>query len=356
MTGRVARAVAGARPREHRRARRASSARRCAGPASCRCSVSVSGRRLTRGTPATLRVAARDPYGRSAAARRPLPRPVDSRAWTSSCATPACSTGGSSISSPRTAAGRAIGESLAADGAHGARRRSAARHARRSSTAISISTPRSRPGKPRWNESGTLIEGIHVWGELKPSLTEQDVFERAREIVRWSVAQGTLFIRAHADVSGENEAMVRGLLRAARRARRPLHDAGHRVPAGRHLRARRRRGAARERAPARRRLRRRDPALRADVRARPEGGAPRLRAREAVLAPHRRALRRDGRPELALPRGDGRRHREVRARRARHRDRTARRWARTSRTTRRSCTASCAAPGSTSSSIRTRTR
>jgi cytosine deaminase len=68
-------------------------------------------------------------------------------------------------------------------------------------------------GKPRWNESGTLLEGIDVWGELKPSLTEQDVYERAREIVRWSVAQGTLFIRAHADVSGENEAMVRGLLR-----------------------------------------------------------------------------------------------------------------------------------------------
>jgi cytosine deaminase len=31
--------------------------------------------------------------------------------------------------------------------------------------------------------------------------------------VRWSAAQGTLYIRAHADVSGENEAMVRGLLR-----------------------------------------------------------------------------------------------------------------------------------------------
>src|SRR2546423_1632048 len=68
-------------------------------------------------------------------------------------------------------------------------------------------------GRPRFNESGTLIEGIHVWGELKPTLTEQDVFERASEIVRWSAAQGTLFIRAHADVSGENEAMVRGLLR-----------------------------------------------------------------------------------------------------------------------------------------------
>ena len=68
-------------------------------------------------------------------------------------------------------------------------------------------------GRPRWNESGTLIEGIHVWGELKPSLTEDDVVARAKEIVRWSVANGTLFIRAHADVSGENEAMVRGLLR-----------------------------------------------------------------------------------------------------------------------------------------------
>ncbi|MGZ4387892.1 MAG: cytosine deaminase [Gaiellaceae bacterium] len=68
-------------------------------------------------------------------------------------------------------------------------------------------------GRPRWNESGTLIEGIHVWGELKPSLTEDDVVARAREIVRWAVANGTLFIRAHADVSGENEAMLRGLLR-----------------------------------------------------------------------------------------------------------------------------------------------
>ena len=68
-------------------------------------------------------------------------------------------------------------------------------------------------GRPRFNQSGTLIEGIHVWGELKPTLTEQDVFERASQIVRWSAAQGTLWIRAHADVSGSNDAMVRGLLR-----------------------------------------------------------------------------------------------------------------------------------------------
>jgi cytosine/creatinine deaminase len=68
-------------------------------------------------------------------------------------------------------------------------------------------------GRPRYNESGTLIEGIQVWGELKESLTADDVFERAREIVRWSAAQGTLYIRAHADVSAKNEAPLRGLLR-----------------------------------------------------------------------------------------------------------------------------------------------
>jgi cytosine deaminase len=68
-------------------------------------------------------------------------------------------------------------------------------------------------GRPRFNESGTLIEGIHVWGELKESLTADDVYERAKEIVRWSAAQGTLFIRAHADVSAKNEAPLRGLLR-----------------------------------------------------------------------------------------------------------------------------------------------
>jgi cytosine/creatinine deaminase len=68
-------------------------------------------------------------------------------------------------------------------------------------------------GRPRFNQTGTLIEGIHVWGELKESLTADDVYERAKEIVRWSAAQGTLVIRAHADVSAKNEAPLRGLLR-----------------------------------------------------------------------------------------------------------------------------------------------
>ncbi len=67
-------------------------------------------------------------------------------------------------------------------------------------------------GQPRYNESGTLLEGIRVWGELKGSLTVDDVLSRARQVVAWSVARGTLFIRAHADVSGANDAPLRGLL------------------------------------------------------------------------------------------------------------------------------------------------
>jgi cytosine deaminase len=67
-------------------------------------------------------------------------------------------------------------------------------------------------GRPRFNESGTLIEGIHIWGELKGSLTADEVRERARRVVHWSIAHGTLAIRAHADVSGRSDAPLRGLL------------------------------------------------------------------------------------------------------------------------------------------------
>jgi cytosine deaminase len=68
-------------------------------------------------------------------------------------------------------------------------------------------------GRPRFNSSGTLFEGIAIWGELKETLTPEDVVSRAAEVVRWSVAQGTLFIRTHADVSAKNKAPLEGLLR-----------------------------------------------------------------------------------------------------------------------------------------------
>src|SRR3954447_24867706 len=34
-------------------------------------------------------------------------------------------------------------------------------------------------GIPRLNRSGTLLEGIALWGELKPVLTQEAVIERA---------------------------------------------------------------------------------------------------------------------------------------------------------------------------------
>jgi cytosine/creatinine deaminase len=56
-------------------------------------------------------------------------------------------------------------------------------------------------GEPRWNESGTLFEGIQIWSQRKGSLTHDDVVRRATELLRWQAAQGVLHVRTHADVT-----------------------------------------------------------------------------------------------------------------------------------------------------------
>ena len=50
-------------------------------------------------------------------------------------------------------------------------------------------------GLPRVNESGTLLEGIALWGELKPLLTHEALIERALTYCDWAVAKGLLAIR-----------------------------------------------------------------------------------------------------------------------------------------------------------------
>ena len=45
-------------------------------------------------------------------------------------------------------------------------------------------------GEPRYNVSGTLIEGIQTWAERKPTLTHEDVKSRARQAILWEVARG----------------------------------------------------------------------------------------------------------------------------------------------------------------------
>jgi len=67
-------------------------------------------------------------------------------------------------------------------------------------------------GQPRYNTTGTLLEGIQIWSERKPSLSHEDVKRRVLEEVRWEVAQGTLFIRSHVDVCDPNLTALRALL------------------------------------------------------------------------------------------------------------------------------------------------
>jgi cytosine deaminase len=72
-------------------------------------------------------------------------------------------------------------------------------------------------GLPRVNRSGTLLEGIALWGELKPLLTPEAVVERALAYCDWAVAQGLLAIRTHVDVCDERLLAVQALLEVKRR-------------------------------------------------------------------------------------------------------------------------------------------
>lgn len=72
-------------------------------------------------------------------------------------------------------------------------------------------------GLPRINESGTLLEGIALWGELKPTLTMEAIVERALAYCDWAVARGLLAIRSHVDTSDASMLPVQALLEVKRR-------------------------------------------------------------------------------------------------------------------------------------------
>src|SRR6201987_6552832 len=67
-------------------------------------------------------------------------------------------------------------------------------------------------GLPRMNRSGTLLEGIALWGELKPHLTHEAVIARALAYCDMAVAQGLLAIRSHVDVCDDRLVAVEALL------------------------------------------------------------------------------------------------------------------------------------------------
>ncbi|KPP90228.1 MAG: cytosine deaminase [Rhodobacteraceae bacterium HLUCCA08] len=72
-------------------------------------------------------------------------------------------------------------------------------------------------GLPRLNLSGTLLEGIALWGELKPLLTPEAVMARALRYCDLAVAQGLLSIRTHVDVSTAPLVGVEALLEVRKR-------------------------------------------------------------------------------------------------------------------------------------------
>ena len=78
-------------------------------------------------------------------------------------------------------------------------------------------------GRPRVNASGTLLEGIDLWGELKPQLTVEDIKARALKLCHWAIARGTLAIRSHVDVSDDRLMAVKALL-AVREEIKPYID------------------------------------------------------------------------------------------------------------------------------------
>ncbi len=67
-------------------------------------------------------------------------------------------------------------------------------------------------GIPRINASGTLLEGIGLWGELKQVMTQDEVVARALTYCDWAASMGLLSIRSHVDTCDDRLLGVEALL------------------------------------------------------------------------------------------------------------------------------------------------
>lgn len=67
-------------------------------------------------------------------------------------------------------------------------------------------------GNPRMNTSGTLLEGIALWGELKPIQSVEDIVTRALRYCDLAVSMGIGAIRSHVDVCDDPLTGVQALL------------------------------------------------------------------------------------------------------------------------------------------------
>ena len=67
-------------------------------------------------------------------------------------------------------------------------------------------------GTPRMNVSGTLLEGIALWGELKPVQSVDDIMARALRYCDLAVSMGIGAIRSHVDICDDALTGVTALL------------------------------------------------------------------------------------------------------------------------------------------------
>lgn len=74
-------------------------------------------------------------------------------------------------------------------------------------------------GQPRPNVSGSLFEGIAIWAERVQELTEQDVKDRARQVLQWQLAHGVQHVRSHVDVCDPSLRALRALVELREEAR-----------------------------------------------------------------------------------------------------------------------------------------
>jgi cytosine deaminase len=67
-------------------------------------------------------------------------------------------------------------------------------------------------GLPRMNVSGTLLEGIGLWGELRAIATKEELVDRALRYCDLAVTQGLLFIRSHVDTTDPKLVTVEAMI------------------------------------------------------------------------------------------------------------------------------------------------
>lgn len=72
-------------------------------------------------------------------------------------------------------------------------------------------------GLPRVNASGTLLEGISLWGELREIATVDEMVDRAVTYCDWAVSMGLLAIRTHVDTTPDHLRGVEAMLEVKRR-------------------------------------------------------------------------------------------------------------------------------------------